>query len=143
MNRIELVKTVFDLDNRDRYAYLSDDFQWTDELDSPPMDRSTWLGMSDLIQSAFPDLSLVIEDIREEGDCVVVTSHAKGTFKKDLDLSPLGIGVIPATRKAFDFPSGTDRVCFSNGQISEMHNLDTGPDAGMAGFLKAVGANGN
>jgi predicted ester cyclase len=142
MNRIEVVKTVFDLDDADRYAYLSDDFQWTDELGSPPMDKHTWLGMSDLTQSAFPDLSVVIEDIREEDDGVVITSHFRGTFKKDLDLSSLGMDVIPATGKVVDFPSGTDLVCFSNGKISEMHNRDTGPDAGMAGFFKALGANG-
>ena len=142
MNRIELVKTAFDLDNPDRYSYLSDDFQWTDELGSPPMDRRTWLAMGDLMESAFPNLSLVIEDIREEGDGVVVRAHFTGTFRNDMDLSPIGMGVIPATGKAVDFPSSTDLVCFSNGQISEMNNRDTGPDAGMAGFLKAIGANG-
>jgi predicted ester cyclase len=143
MNRIELVKAAFDVDNPDRYSYLSDDFQWTDELGSPPMDKRTWLGMSDMIEPAFPDLSVVIEDIREEGDGVVITSRFRGTFKKDLDLSPLGMGVIPATGKVVGFPSGTDLVSFSNGKISEMHNRDTGPDAGMAGFFKALGANGS
>jgi predicted ester cyclase len=143
MNRIELVKTAFDLNNPNRYSYLSDDFQWTDELGSPPMNRRTWLAMGDLMESAFPDISLIIEDIREEGDGVVVTSHFRGTFRNDLDLSPVGMGVVPATGKAVDFPSGTDLVSFDNGKISELHNRDAGPDAGMAGFLKAVGANGS
>jgi ketosteroid isomerase-like protein len=143
MDKIELVKRAFDLDDPDRYAYLSDDFQWTDELGSPPMDKSTWLGIGKLVESAFPDLSMVIEDIREEGDGVVVRSHLAGTFSNDLDLSSLGMGVIPATGKPIDFPSGTDLVCFDDGKISEFHNRDTGPDAGMAGFFKTMGANGS
>ena len=143
MSRREFIKKAFNLDSPDQGAYFADDFQWTDSLGSPPMDKKSWLGMGDLMQSAFPDLKIIVEDIREEGDEVVVTSRFAGTFKNDMDLSPLGLGVVPATGKAVDFPSSTDLVCFSNGQISEMHNRDTGPDAGMAGFLKAIGANGS
>ena len=54
------------------------------------------------------------------------------------DLSPLGLGVVPATGKAFDTPPGTSRVSFDNGKISKMYGLDTGPDVGMAGLLKAL-----
>jgi hypothetical protein len=140
MNKIELVKSAFSLDDPDRVSYLSDDFQWTDELGSPPMDRSSWLAMGQLVESSLPDLSYVIEDIREEGNGVVVTSHSTGTFINDLDLSPMGMGAIPATGKAVVFPSQRDRVSFDGDKISEFHNLETGPDAGMAGFLKALGA---
>jgi len=127
------------LDNPDRSAYLSDDFQWTDELGSPPIDRSSWIAQGELMESAFPDPSLVIEEIRENGDGVIVRNRFAGTFSNDLDLSPFGLGVIPATGKAVDFPPGTDVVSFKNGKISEMHNSDTGPDAGMARFLKTLG----
>jgi predicted ester cyclase len=143
MNKKEFIKKAYAMDSPDQGAYFSDDFQWTDSLGSPPMDKSTWLGMGDLMQSAFPDIELIVEDIREEGDSLVVTSRFRGTFKKDLDLSPLGMGVIPATGKAIDFPSQADRVSIENGKISRMHNVETGPDAGMAGFFKAIGANGS
>jgi predicted ester cyclase len=140
MNRIELVKAAFNSNDPDRVAYFSDDFQWTDELGSPPIDRSSWLSMDQLMKSAFPDLSYVIEGIREDGDGVVVTSHFSGTFSNDLDLSSMGLGVIPATGKAFVTPAQRDRVSFDGDKISEIHNQETGPDAGMAGFLKALGA---
>jgi hypothetical protein len=69
----------------------------------------------------------------------VVTTHFSGTFTNDVDLSAWGMGVMPATGKCIDFPSGTDLVSFDNGKISKLHSLDTGPDVGMPGFLKALG----
>ncbi len=140
MNKIDIVKSAFDLDDRDRISYLADDFKRTDEMGSPPIDRASWISMTEPMKSALPDLALAIEDIREEGDGVVVTSRLSGTFANDLDLSAIGLGVIPATGKAVDFPSGTDFVSFDGAKISELHGLDTGPDAGMAGFVKALGA---
>jgi predicted ester cyclase len=139
MNKIELVKQAFNLDSPDRASYLSDNFRWTDELGSPAVDRSSWLAMGQLLESALPDMSLIIDDIREEGDRVVIKNHFSGTFTKDLDLSSMGLGVIPATGKAFVFPAQRDRVSFDGDKISEIHNLETGPDAGVAGFLKALG----
>ena len=140
MNKIELVKSAFNIKDPDRESRLSDDFQWTDELGSPAIDKSSWLAMGQLIESAIPDLSYVIEDIREEGDSVMVTSHSAGTFINDLDLSSMGMGAIPATGKEVVFPSQRDRVSLDGDKISEFHNLETGPDAGIGGFLKALGA---
>ena len=141
MNRIELVKAVYDFGDPDQYSYFSDDFQYSDGLGSPPIDRDTWIAMGQLMRESFPDISEVIEDIREEGADVVVTSRFYGTFTNDFDLSALGMGVIPATGKAVDFPSATNRVSFDNDKVSKLYGLDTGPDAGMAGFLKALGVN--
>jgi hypothetical protein len=142
MNKTELVKLAFNGDGPEPGFYLSDDFQWTDELGNPPMDKGSFRAMAQPLQSAVPDLSIVIEDIREDGDDVVVTSHYVGTFTNDLDLSAVGMGIVPATGKALVLPSQRDRVSFDGDKISEIHNLETGPDAGMAGFIKALGANG-
>jgi len=139
MNKREFIKAAYTIDDSDHANYFSDDFQWTDELGSPPMNKTTWLGMDRLMRSAFSDLSLVVEEIQADGDDFIVTSRFRGTFSNDMDLSPLGMGVIPATGKAVDFPSQRDRVFIGNGKISRMHNLETGPDAGLSGFLKAIG----
>jgi hypothetical protein len=140
MNRIELVKLAFNGDGPEEGFYLSDGFHWTDALGSPPMDKASFLGMAQPLQSALPDLSIVVEDVREDGDEAVVTSHYVGTFTNDLDLSSVGMGVIRATGKAIVFPSQRDRVSFDGDKLSEIHNLETGPDAGIAGFIKALGA---
>jgi predicted ester cyclase len=139
MNKIELVKTAYDLNNPEQYSYYADDFLYTDAQGGPPQDRDTWLSMGKLMRSAFPDLSLVIDDIREEGDDVVVTGHFAGTFTNDFDVSPLGMGVVPATGKAYDFPPATNRVSFDGDKIAKMYGLDAGPDAGIAGFAKTLG----
>lgn len=68
--------------------------------------------MGELMESALPDVSTVIEDIREEGDEVAATSHWEGTLTNDLDLSPMGAGVIPATGRAVVFPTSTVRIGF-------------------------------
>lgn len=139
MNRIGLVKAAFDLDNPDQYSHYSDDFQFTDALGNPPQDKDSFIAGGQPVRLALPDLAHVIEDIREDGDDVVVTHHLSGTFTNDLDLSAMGLGVIRATGKAIDWPPGSVRLSFKNGKISRMHGLDTGPDAGMAGFLRGLG----
>jgi predicted ester cyclase len=139
VNKKELVKFAFNLDRPDRYSVFADDFKWTDSVGSPPVDKSSFFAGEEPMRLAFPDLSMVIDDIREEGDGVVVASHFSGTFSNDLDLSSVGMGVIPATGKAFVSPSQRDRVSFDGDKISELHNLETGPDVGMAGLLKALG----
>jgi hypothetical protein len=139
MSKIELVRLAFDVDDPARGDYLSDDFQWTDELGSPPVERGSWVAAFQPFGSSMSDLSLVIDDIREEGDTITVTSHVSGTFVNDLDLSAMGLGVIPATGESFVSPVQRDRVSFDGDKISEIHNMETGPDAGMGGLLKVLG----
>jgi predicted ester cyclase len=142
MTKIELVKAVNDWSTPDRGSYYTDDFVLTNAAGDAPGDKSGVLAMGDLMAAALPDVSTVIEDVREEGDSVVLTSHWEGTFANDFDLSPLGMGVIPATGKAVIFPTSTIRIDFDGDKICAIHDPSTGPDAGMGGFLKALGANG-
>jgi predicted ester cyclase len=139
MNKVEFVKRNLDLNNPDRYSQISDEFQWTDAMGSPPMDKNAWIGMGQLMEAAFPDLSYVIKDVREKGDGVAVTGHFSGTFTNDFDLSAMGMGVVPATGAAVEFPTSTIQVSVDGGKISKIHDPSTGPDAGTPGFLKALG----
>lgn len=139
MDKIEFVKSVNDWTKPRRKDYYTDDFQLTNAQGGPAMDRDATLAMGQLMQSAMPDIRTVIEDIREEGDDVVLTSHWEGTFVNDFDLSVLGMGIAAATGKAVVFPTNTIRISFEDGKISRIHNPATGPDAGTAGFFKAFG----
>lgn len=139
MDKIELVKSVNDWTKPRRKDYYTDDFQFTNAQGGPAMDRDATFAMGQLMQSAMPDIRTVIEDIGEEGDDVVLTSHWEGTFVNDFDLSVLGMGVAPATGKAIVFPTSTIRISFEDGKISRIHNPATGPDTGTAGFFKALG----
>jgi hypothetical protein len=139
MNKLDIVRKAWDQSNPDRHTYLADDFQSTDALGNPPTDRSLWIAMGDLMEAALPDIEYIIDDIREEGDDVVVSTRFAGTFTNDLDLSAMGIGVIPATGKAVEIGPFKNWVSFDGEKITRLHDPNTGPDAGMQGFLKALG----
>jgi hypothetical protein len=140
MDIYRLVKLGSGFDDLDKSAmYLSDDFQFTDSIGGPPFDKAGWIGMGKLFQRSFPDIKEVIDDIREEGDQVMLTSHFEGTFTNDLDLSVVGMGVIPASGKMVVFPSSTNEISFDGDKISKIHNTATGPDAGLSGLLVAMG----
>jgi predicted ester cyclase len=140
MGKLEIVRKAWDASDPNRHSYLADDFQWTDELGSPAMDRASWIGMGNLMEAAIPDLQFFIEDLREDGDDVLVSTRFRGTFTNDFDLSAVGMGVVPATGKAVDIGPNLARVSFEGDKISGLHALDTGRDAGMAELLKALGA---
>jgi hypothetical protein len=142
MTKIELDKLVNDWSSPDRGSYYTDDFEFTTAAGDPPMDKSGALAMADLMGSALPDISTVVEDIREGGDSIILTSHWEGTFANDFDLSAMGMGVIPATGKTVVFPTSTIRIDFDGDKICAIHDPGTGPDAGVGGFLKALGVNG-
>ena len=50
----------------------------------------------------------------------------------------MNMGVIPANGKEVDFPDATSRVSFQGDKISKSHSLDSGPNAGMVGFISAL-----
>jgi len=135
MNKIEIVKKAFSFDTppEERKEYYSDDYQFVDSVGSPPQDKEAWFGMGQLMQASIPDLDFIFDEIHQEGEFT-------GTFKHDLDLSAMNMGVIPATGKVLNIPGGTSRISFTGDKVSKNHNLDTGPTAGMAGFLAAFGA---
>jgi hypothetical protein len=142
MNKIELVRKATDSTQWGKPAwqdYYTDDFQLTNAQGAPPSGRDENIAMGQLMLSAMPDIKTVIEDIREDGDDVVVTSHWQGTFLNDFDLSAMGMGVVPATGKAVVFPTSTVRISFKGDKISKIHDPATDPDAGPAGFFKALG----
>jgi predicted ester cyclase len=141
MNKIDIVRAATGFGNTDqRMPFYTGDFQVTFESGDPPIDLATWFGMGAMVQGSFPDIKEIIDDIHEEGEDVILVSHFDGTFANSLDMSAMGMGVIPATGAPVKFPTNKNRFSFEGDKIAHMHNLDTGPEAGFAGFLKAVGA---
>jgi predicted ester cyclase len=143
MSNIDVVRDFLDAEiDLDRAAnYLSDDFEYSDSVGSPPSDKASYLGLAAMLQAALPDLEFVLEDLYEEGDAVIATGYFKGTFVNDFDLSAMGMGIIPATGAQVRWPSSSSQWGVRGDRIVSLHDLDTGPDAGMAGFFKALGVN--
>lgn len=140
MNKIDIAKETYSFADLEKSStHLSDNFQGTDEVGGPPFDKAGWIGMGQMFKHSFPDIKVVIEDVHEHGDKVRFTSHFTGTFTNDFDLSAMGMGVIPASGEMVTFPSSTSEISFDGDKVTGTHNLDTGPEAGFPGLLKALG----
>lgn len=143
MDKVEIVKKAmnFDTPPEEGQSYYADNFTATDSVGGQPFDKKAWFGMGEIMRASFPDISYEVKGISQDGEDVIIKGRFEGTFENDFDLSAMGMGVIPATGKKVIFPDDTSRVSFdANNKIVSSHSLDTGPDAGMAGFMKVLGA---
>jgi hypothetical protein len=139
MNKKELLKKVYEASSAETARYLTDDFQATFANGNPSMDKDTWIGMGVLMEAAMPDMVWEFDYIGEDGDDVLVDTRMSGTFENDLDLSALGMGVIPATGKRVEMGPIRDRVRFEDGKICEIHDPQTGQEGGPTDLMKALG----
>jgi hypothetical protein len=119
--------------------YYADDFQAVDENSGQIYDKEGWFSMGKVIQSAFPDIKNVVDEIKDDGDNLLITSHWVGTFTNPFDLTALGMGMVPASGKKLVFPSAKVRYSFKGDQIAHVVVLNTGPEAGFGGILKTLG----
>lgn len=119
---------------------FADDFQWVNST-GQAFGKEAYLGLGANMLAAFPDLRYVVEDIHEADDGVIARGHWEGTFENDFDMSAMGIGVIPPNGEAIVWPTNTARWGVEGDQITSITDTSTGPDAGMPGFLRALGVN--
>jgi len=117
--------------------YLSGDFQTLDMEGNVQMNREAYLGLSSLLYASFPDFKSVIHDTQEDGDNVIVRSHFEGTFTGDLDLSAMGMGVIPANGKKIVWPEATTDWKFKGDKVAHIQAMDD--NGGVGPFLAALG----
>ena len=139
MNKLDIVKSaIVGSSHPDNASFYTDDFQATDSLRRPPIDKKAWFGMVPMMVASFPDFGFVIEELKEEGDDVRLAGHFVGTFINDLNLSAMGMGVISAHGKQVTWPTAHSLVTFESEKITRWHGLDTEPDGEVLRYLKAV-----
>lgn len=117
-------------------TYFSQDFQSLDKDGNVVQNKEAWIGMGQLLATAIKDFKFVYSDIHEEDDGVIVIGQFEGTHTGDLDLSALGLGVIPASGKKIVIPSGNKFKIEGDKIISRE---DYGDYGGSAEFLAALG----
>jgi predicted ester cyclase len=144
MNKIEIVKKAFNFSTpiEEQKSYFTDDYQFSDSVGGPTMDKSAWFTMGDMYRASLPDAGFVFDEIHQDGEDVIATGHFTGTFTKDMDLTSLNLGVIKATGKSLTFPPGTSRVSFRGDKISANKDLTTGPNSGIVAFLAVLRGEG-
>jgi predicted ester cyclase len=118
-------------------AILSDDFQSVDRDGNVLMDKEGFLGMNRTMVAALPDIKWVRSDIREEGDSVIMSGHFEGTFTSDLDLSAMGMGVIPASGKEIVWPKMSVKYEVEGEKI--VREQSYGDVSGFEDFLAPLG----
>lgn len=118
-------------------TYLSDDFQSLDEHGNVVMNKEAYTGMVKLLFTAFNDFKYVGSDLREEGDSVIVSGNFEGTHTGDLDMSAMGMGVIPASGKKIVWPVASSEFKVDGDKIVSIKPY--GDSGGMEAFFTVLG----
>ena len=117
--------------------HFSDDFQMLDKDGSLVMNKEILLASMRQVNDAFTDYGFVLNDVREEGDFVIMSGHFEGTHTSDLDLSAAGIGVIPASGKKIVWPEASEKISLEGDKIIRMESYSGA--SGMQAWLAALG----
>ena len=118
-------------------TYISDDFQSLDKDGNVVMNKEAFLGMSQLLIVAFKDFKAVYSNVREEGGSVISKFHFEGTHTGDLDMSAMGMGVIPASGKKIVWPVASSEFKVDGDKIVSIKPY--GDSGGMEAFFTVLG----
>jgi len=117
--------------------YISDSYQGMDNDGNVTSNKAAFVGMNKLFFNAFKDFRGVTHDIQEVDGKVLLTFHFEGTHTGDLDLSAMGLGVIPATGKRVETPEAKSWFMVEGDQI-----VGTQPiSGGFESILAQIGPN--
>ena len=98
-------------------GYLSDDFQNFDKDGNVALTKEGILSMGRMMQASFTEYGFVLSDLREEDDFVIMSGHFEGTHTADLDLSAMGLGILPASGKKIVWPDASAKLTFAGDKI--------------------------
>lgn len=118
-------------------TFLSDGFTFSGPTPEP-VGADQWMGIIMGMRAAFPDLNYNIKITGYEDNKVMTTTQLTGTHSKDWDLTAMGIGLIPATGKAFSNPKEEGLMTIENGKISS-YFINSKEESGIPGILKKLG----
>jgi predicted ester cyclase len=118
-------------------SYLADDFQFSGPVPEP-LGPEEWIGTNMTLMAGMPDMAFNVQIVGIDGNVVRTVDQMTGTHTADLDLTQVGIGVIPATGIAISLPVENGFAEVVDGKLVSLH-LDTPPGGGMFGMLAQLG----
>jgi predicted ester cyclase len=118
-------------------TYLADHFQFSGPVPEP-IGGAEWVGLLKVLAAAFPDLQLNVNMTSVEGNVVGTTNQLSGTHTADLDLSMMGMGVVPATGRSFSLPVEEGEGVWDGDKIVSIH-IPSGEGSGLMGILAQIG----
>lgn len=116
-------------------TYLSEDFQNLDRDGNVLLSREAYIGLSQLMAASFEGFKAVYSDLREVDDGVIATFHFEGTHARDLDMSAMGLGVIPASGKKLVWQDASAKFMVEGDKIVGIQDIS----GGMEWFLAPLG----
>jgi len=116
---------------------LANDFQFSGPVPEP-ISGPAWMGMSTSLKAAFPDLNYQFKIESVDGNTVHISGELKGTHTGSLDLSAMGMGVIPATNKPFAAAHEHGKVTVQDGKVKTWAMNPT-EGAGLMAILGQLG----
>ncbi len=119
-------------------SYLADDFQFSTPQLPQPLGKKEWLGLSRALKEGIPDLNYNFRILGTEGNRVRVSSQLTGTHTGNLDLSGMGMGVIPPTGRSFSAPQEESEGMVEGGRVKWIY-LHSTPETGLAAMLSQLG----
>ena len=141
MNKRETVQALMDSVQKGDFetakTMLADNFQFSGPIPEP-INQEAWLGLSTALKTAFPDLDYHFKVIGAQGDVVRATSQLSGTHSGSLDLTDMGMGVIPATNKTFAVKVEKTKVTVKDNKIASWA-VDPTEGAGLKAILDQLG----
>ena len=140
MNKRETVQALMDAvqkgDLEVAESMLADDFQFSGPVPEP-INKQSWLGMSTILKTAFPDLDYHFRVIGTEDDVVRATSQLSGTHTGSFDLTKMEMGVIPATNKSFVTTREKTKITVRGDKITAW-TVEPTQSAGVMEILKQL-----
>jgi hypothetical protein len=118
-------------------SLLADDFQFSGPMPQP-VNGPAWIAMSAVLKAAFPDLNYRFNIESMEGNTAHVAAELKGTHKGNLDLTAMGMGVIPATNKSFASKHEHGEAIVQDGKVKTFAMKPT-EGAGLMAILSQLG----
>jgi ketosteroid isomerase-like protein len=118
-------------------SLFADDFKFSGPVPEP-ISGEAWIGMSVSLKNAFPDLDYQFKVESVDGDTANISAELKGTHKGDLDLTAMGMGVIPATGKSFHAAHENGKATVRGGKVSAWQMEGT-EGAGLMAILGQLG----
>jgi len=118
-------------------SLLTNDFVFSGPIPKP-VNSAEWLGVSASLKTAFPDLDYQFKIEGVNGNVVNTSAQLKGTHKGSLDLTALGMGVIPATNKSFVAAQEHGKATVQGDKVRSLANEPT-EGAGLMAILDQLG----
>ena len=144
MNPREIVQALLDSVQRGDFQkarfLVSKDCQFSGPIPEL-IQREAWMGIYKNLKKACPNLDYHFHVDRVDGldgGVVKISAELKGTQSGVLDLSPVGLGVTPATHKSFALPHERYRVTIKHDKVASWV-VEQSEGGGLMGILTQLG----